>query len=108
MAEELKIDAASLLSVSQNRDSGRGGDVPPGTAPQAPRVQPIGRGGLDERADTDLIAVAFFVDGFSEQQELVDGESRHERPEGVLSSHIDLSHPSEHPPGGIVAKQRFG
>ena len=76
MAEGLKTDAASLLSVSPTRDSGRGGDAPPGTAPQAPRVQPIGRGGLDKRADTDLIAVASFVDGFSEQQELVDGESR--------------------------------
>lgn len=41
----------------------------------------------------------------SEQQELVNGQARHECPEGIRSSHIDLSHPPERPPGGIVAKQ---
>ena len=53
-------------------------------------------------------AAARLVDGFSAQQELVGGEARHERPEGVRSSHMDLSHPPERPPGGIVAKQRSG
>ena len=77
-------------------------------APRALRVRPIGRGGLGQRADADLVAAAPLVDGFSEQQELVGGEARHERPEGVRSSHMDLSHPPERPPGGIVAKQRSG
>ena len=31
-----------------------------------------------------------------------------ELPEGIRSSHIDLSHPPERPPGGIFAKQRSG
>lgn len=53
-------------------------------------------------------AAARLVDGFSVQQELVGGEARHERPEGVCLSHMDLSHPPERPPGGIVAKQRSG
>ena len=57
-------------------------------------------------ADADLLAAAPLVDGFSEQQELLGGEARHERPEAVRSSHMDLSHPPERPPGGIVAKQR--
>ena len=48
------------------------------------------------------------VDGFSVQQELVGVEACHERPEGVCLSHMDLSHPPERPPGGIVAKQRSG
>lgn len=82
------------------------GPVPPGAAGAAPRVGPVGLGGLGERADTDLLAAAPLVDGFSEQQELDCGEARHERPEGVRSSHMDLSHPPERPPGGIVAKQR--
>ena len=92
-------------------DAGRGGAVPPGAAgaaPRARRVRPIGRGGLGERADADLIAAAPLVNGFSEQQELVGGQARHERREGVRSSHIDLSNPPERPPGGIVAKQRSG
>lgn len=53
-------------------------------------------------------AAARLVDGFSVQQELVGGEARHERPEGVCLSHMDLSHLPERPPGGIVAKQRSG
>lgn len=53
-------------------------------------------------------AAASLVDGFSVQQELVGGEACHERPEGVCLSHMDLSHPPERPPGGIVAKQRSG
>ncbi len=107
MAEGLKTDVASLLSLSPTRDAGRDGAALPSAAPQAPRIQAIGRGGLDERSGTDLIAAASLVDGFSEQQELVDGKARHERPEGVLSSHLDLSRPSEHPSGGIFAKHRF-
>ena len=77
-------------------------------APRAPLVRPIGRGGLGERADADLVAAAPLVDGHSEQQELVGGQARNELPEGVRSSHMDLSHPPERPPGGIVAKQRSG
>lgn len=53
-------------------------------------------------------AATSLVDGFSVQQELVGGEACHERPEGVCLSHMDLSHPPERPPGGIVAKQRSG
>lgn len=70
------------------RDAGRGGAVPlgaAGAASRARRVRPIGRGGLGERADADLIAAAPLVNGFSEQQELVGGQTRHERPEGVRS-----------------------
>ena len=85
-----------------------GGAVPPGAATRALRVRPIGRGGLGERAHTDLLAAVPLVYGFPEQQELLGGEARHERPEGVHSSHMDLSHPPERPPGGIVAKQRSG
>lgn len=53
-------------------------------------------------------AAARLVDGFSVQQDLVGSQARHEHPEGICSSHIDLSHPPESPPGGIVAKQRSG
>lgn len=53
-------------------------------------------------------AAARLVDDFSEQQELVGGEARHKCPEGVCPSHMDLSHPPERPPGGIVVKQRSG
>lgn len=53
-------------------------------------------------------AATSLVDGFSVQQELVGGEACHERPEGVCLSHMDLSHPPERPPGGIVTKQRSG
>lgn len=52
--------------------------------------------------------MARLVDGFSVQQELVGGEARHERPEGVCLSHMDLSHPPKRPPGGIVAEKRSG
>lgn len=93
---------------SEPRDAGGGGAVPPGAATRALRVRPIGRGGLGERAHTDLLAAAPLVYGFPERQELLGGEARHERPEGVRSSHMDLSHPPERPPGGIVAKQRSG
>ena len=63
-------------------------------------------GGLGQSARTDFIASALLVDGFSGQQEPIDGETRYERPKGVRSSHMDLSHPPERPPGGIVVKQR--
>lgn len=69
------------------RYPGRGGPVPPGARGAARRVP---------------------RHGLSEQKELVGGQVRHERSEGIRSSHIDLSHPPEHPSGGIVAKQRFG
>ncbi len=93
------------------RNPGRGRSVPPdapGAALRAPRVRPVGCGGLGERAHADLLATARFVDGLSEQQELVGGQARNECPEGVRSSHMDLSRPPERPPGGIVAKQRSG
>ena len=101
----------AAAAAAPPRDAGRGGPVPPGAAGasfRASRVGPAGRGGLGERADADLVAAAPLVDGLSEQQELVGGQARHERSEGVRSSHIDLSHPPERPPGGIVAKQRSG
>ncbi len=63
--------------------------------------------GARERGEPPA-AAARLVDDFSVQQELVGGEARHERPEGVCLSHMDLSHPPERPPGGIVAKQRSG
>lgn len=44
-------------------------------------------------------AAARLVDGFSVQQELLGGEARHEHPEGVCLSHMDLSHPPERPEG---------
>lgn len=89
----------------------RGRSVPPdapGAALRAPRVRPVGRGGLGERAHADLFASAPFVDDLSEQQELVGGQARNECPEGVRSSRMDLSRSPERPPGGIVAKQRSG
>lgn len=47
-------------------------------------------------------ATAPIVDGLPEQQELADDKARHERPEGVRSSQMDLSHSPGHPPGEIV------
>lgn len=62
----------AAASAARPRDPGHGGPVPPG-APgatiRAPRVRPVGRRGLDERADADLVAAAPLVDGFSEQQD---------------------------------------
>lgn len=98
-------------AAAPSRDAGGGGAVPPGAAGAAPRAlrfRSIGPRGFGQRAHADLIAAASLVDGFSEQQELVGGEVRHKRPEGVRSSHMDLSHPPERPSGGIVAKQRSG
>lgn len=53
-------------------------------------------------------AAARLVDSFSVQQEPVGAQALHECPEGICSSHMDLSHPPERPLGGIVAKQRSG
>ena len=107
------VREVNLLPQQRQRHLGTPAAVDPSlqasrAATRAPRVGPVGLGGLGERADADLLAAAPLVDGFSEQQELVCGEARHERPEGVRSSHMDLPHPSERPPGGIVAKQRSG
>lgn len=101
-------DPSAAAAAAPSGYTGRGGPVPPGAAPRAPGSGPAGRGSLGERADPDLVAAAPLVDGFSEQEELVGGQARHELPEGVRSSHIGLSHPPECPPGGVVAKQRFG
>ena len=101
----------AAAAAAPPRDPGRCQPVPPCAARaalRAPWVRPIGRGGFGERADADLVAAAPLVDCLSEQQELVGGQARHERSEGVRSSHMDLSHPPERPPGGIVAKQRSG
>lgn len=107
--EGVEPPTAAAAAPLRNADSDRA--VPPGAASASPRaflVRSIGCCGLGERADADLVAAAPLVDSFSEQQELVGGEARLKRPEGVRSSHIDLSHPPERPPGGIGAKQRFG
>lgn len=92
-----------------SRYLGRDRPVPSGAVRAAllvHRVRQISRGVLGGLADTDLIAAAPLVDGLSEQQELVGGEDRHKLPEGVLSSHIDLSHAPD-PPEGFVTKHRF-
>ena len=80
----------------------------PGAALRTPRVRLVGRGGLGECAHADLLATPPPVYGFPERQELVGGVARHERPEGDRSSHMDLPHLLERPPGGIVATQRSG
>lgn len=103
-----EFESPAAAAAAPPRDACGGGAVPPGAATRALRVRPIGRGGHGERAHTDLLAAAPLVYGFPERQELLGGEARHERPEGVRSSHMDLSHPPERPPGGIVAKQRSG
>lgn len=104
-------EPSAAAAAAPPRDAGRDEPVPPCAAVaafRAPRVEPVGRGGLGESADADLVAAVPLVDGFSEQWELVGGQVRRERPKGVRSSHMDLSHPPERPPGGIVAKQRSG
>lgn len=93
----------AAAAAAPPRDAGGGGAVPPSTASAAPRafrVRSIGR--------CDLVAAAPLVDSLSEQQEFVGGQAHHEPPEGVRSSHMELSHPPERPPGGFVAKQRSG
>lgn len=105
------VESPAAAAAAPPRYSCCGGPVPSGAlgaALRAPRVRPVCRGGHGERADPDLVAAVPLADGFSEQQELVGGEARHERPEGVRSFHMDFSHPPERPPGGIVAKQRSG
>lgn len=94
----------AAAAAAPPRDPGRCGPVPPGAASaarRALRVRPIGRGGLGERADAGLVAAAPLVDGLSEQQELVGGEARHERPEAVRSTHIEICpiRPNAHPEG---------
>lgn len=99
--EGVEPPTAAAAAPLRNADSDRA--VPPGAASASPRaflVRSIGCCGLGERADADLVAAAPLVDSFSEQQELVGGEARLKRPEGVRSSHIDLSHPPERPPRG--------
>lgn len=102
-ASRSNLSSRPFGSSFLSRPSKRCGRRNPGTSGPADRPR-----GLGERAGADLIAAAPLVDGFSEQQELVGGEARHERPEGVRSSHMDLSHPPERPHGRIVAKQRPG
>ena len=85
------------LAASLEDGAGEGG---------SPRA--AGRSGLGERVDADLVAAAPLADVFSEQQELVGGHAHHDHPKGSRSSHMDLPHPPERPPGGIVAKQRSG
>ena len=65
------VEPPAAGAAAPPRDAGRSGPVPPGAAPRVPRVRLIGRGGLGERADPDLVAAAPLVDGLSEQQELV-------------------------------------
>lgn len=102
-ASRSNLSSRPFGSSFLSRPSKRRGRRNPGTSGPADRPR-----GLGERAGADLIAAAPLVDGFSEQQELVGGEARHERPEGVRSSRMDLSHPPERPHGRIVAKQRSG
>lgn len=93
-------------------DPGRGRSVPPGAAraaPRAPRVRPVDRGGLGERADADLVAAAPLVDGLSEQHELVGGQVRHESPEVVRSTiWICPIRPNAHPEGLSPNKDQGG
>lgn len=91
----------AAAAAAPPRDAGSDGAAPPSSASAATRalrVRPIGRLGLGERAHADLLVAAPLVNGFSEQREPVCGEARHERPEGVRSSHMDLSHSPEHHP----------
>lgn len=55
---------------------------------------------LGERAHADILVAASLVYGFFEQQELVCGDARRERPAKFCSSHMNLTHPPECPPGG--------
>lgn len=77
-----EFEPPAAAAAAPPRDAGGGGAVPPGAATRALRVRPIGRGGLGERAHTDLLAAAPLVYGFPERQELLDGEARHEPPKG--------------------------
>lgn len=97
-----EFEPPAAATAAPPRDAGGGGAVPPGAATRALRVRSIGRRGLGERVHTDLLAAAPLVYGFPERQELLGGEARHERSEGVRSSHMDLSHPPERPPGELA------
>jgi len=66
-------------------------------------LQPLG---IEDAAAHDPGQLGLYTGGLRSGG--VGGEARHERPEGVRSFHMDLSHPPERPPGGIVAKQRSG
>ena len=94
--EGVEPPTAAAAAPLRNADSDRA--VPPGAESAAPRaflVRSIGCCGLGERADADLVAAVPLVDVFSEHQEVVGGQARHERPKGVRASHVDLPHPSE-------------
>lgn len=96
-------------AAEPHRDPGCRGAVPPAAAGAAPRalpLGPIGLRGISQRAHAYPLATAHLVDGLSEHQELVVSKVRHERPEVARSSHMNLPHPPQRPPGGIVAKQR--
>lgn len=97
------VEPPAAAAAAPSGHPGRGGAVPPAAAGAAPRafwVRPIGRGGL--------VATATHIRGLSEQQELVGDEARHEYPEGVSTSHIELSHLQVRPSGGIGDKQKSG
>lgn len=85
--------------------AGEGGEPPAAAAAAPPRdadaenrafkVLPIRRAAP--------VATATQVGGLSEQKELVGDEARREYPEGVRSSHIELSHLQARPSRGIGA-----
>lgn len=102
------VEPPAAGSAALPHDAGRCRAVPPCAARAAlrvPRVRPIGHGDFGERARADLLAAASLVDSLSKQQALFGGQVRHECPERVRSFHMDLSHPLERPPEGIVIKQ---
>lgn len=90
------LDGDVVAHEPDEGDPGRGG-----------RLATVLEGGAGEGGEPPA-AAAHLVNDFSEQQGLVGGEASHERFEGVHSSHMDLPHPPERPPGGIVFKQRSG
>ena len=100
------VREVNLLPQQRQRNLGTPAAMDPSL--QAPRVRPIGRGGFGERADADLFAAAPDRRRLLRSAGARGGQARHERPEGIRYSHMDLSHPPERPPGGIVAKQRSG
>lgn len=63
---------------------------------------------MGDASQLGRVPAASLANGLSGWQDLVAGEARHERSEGVHSSHMDLSHPPERTPGGVVANQRSG
>lgn len=99
----LVADAAQLAAHSRGRWAHESNE----SDPDREHLSAVLKDGAREGGEPPAAATSL-VDGFSVQQELVGGEACHERPEGVCLSHMDLSHPPERPPGGIVAKQRSG